>query len=185
MASLSKNLQKMATASRTLEQVSGRGGYLEQLQKKYTRLEDFQTVAKLLHRNATGKIKVAVKAALMASLAASGLKVGTGELKAAVQAALINATPSGIGISMPTGKSKSFYAKAGALEYGAVRGHKGSKRGRQKLKKAMSIGGYKNSGMAYIPPHEFFRLSPDQLKKIEDLYRQAYQEAFERYMTNR
>ncbi len=82
----------------------------------------------------------------------NGLKTVTGELyRAAVQQSEIIVNPRSIVALMPRGKSKEFYAKAGALQYGAVHGKSGA-RLTKSIKNALKKHG--NTTKAY----EFFTI---------------------------
>src|ERR1700759_5752164 len=95
-------------------------------------------------RRVCTRVTPLVRRLLSDSLSLSGLKTITGEMKNAVAQAIIYPTSKGLKIGLPRGKSADFYAKAGALQYGAIhRAESSNKRVRRKLKLAGLASGYR------------------------------------------
>jgi len=97
----------------------------------------------------------------------SGLGRVSGDLyKASVEQSRIIVKPNAIIIVFPAGKSKRLYKRAGAWEHGAVRGPDGAKLSKRLRKNLMTIPG----AVTMVDAKPFFRLQPDQIKRVRDRY---------------
>lgn len=178
-----------------LQQAAAPNGPLEKLRAALSKAGELERALPLIQNRVAARLTGAVRSALLASYSASRLGTfskdykSTGQLRAAVASSVVVATPRGLRISMPAGLPNKLYARAGALEYGAVRGLQGGKSVRKRAGKLLrqrgaQTGEAKIGGMSFVQPHEYYNID-DALGQLEQLYAKYFQEEVDAFLGRR
>lgn len=115
------------------------------------------------------KLTPVVQPMLSLSLKNSDIVRRSGELERMVAGSTVTFTKKGkFYIAMPAGYSKQSYAKAGAIQYGALhRSGVNEGKGRKKLKKIISREGVGKTGTVYFEPHDYYKLTQSNIDTIQ------------------
>src|SRR5689334_5366456 len=110
---LTDKLQQFKRANENLKRISGRGGFLEQLQQRYLRIENSMKAARQIHERVGQRMIPAIRAQLAISYEKSGLHKVSGDLfRAAATEAEVSADARGILISPAAGFERKVYVRA-------------------------------------------------------------------------
>lgn len=154
---------------------------LDALSKQLGGLERAVNAQNAIWRRVCNRVTPLVRRLVSQSLSRSDLHKRSGELASAVAQLVVYPTGKGLRIGLPRNRGKDFYAKAGALQYGAVhRAESSNTKTRRKLKQAsntrLSSAAYYDStiksengpgGTFTVRAHPYFSLDSGQVKQVE------------------
>ncbi len=136
-----------------------------------------------MHETVAFKLISDFRKELLSSYGQSGLQKHTMELINAVNGLVVIVGKKGIRLGLQAGKSKEFYARAGALNYGSVRGSATKGKARAKFKKVLTKSGTKTAGgVTVTKAFNFFKLSDAQVRSINDKYIAYFQEEVNKFL---
>jgi hypothetical protein len=151
---------------------------IKQLEKECDDGERFFKLYNEIKANICKKLTSWARSAMESTYNKSSLRTKSGRLLSMIRRAEVVPTKSGFTIRMPKGFSAVDYAKAGALQYGAVHGASGiSGRARKKLKTNA-----KKQGDGHAKPHPYFFLDAGQVSTLTDLYQKHLQDEYDSFM---
>lgn len=193
IASVKRRLREVERGTQRMAAVP-----LDRLEKALGGVEKLKDAATKIHFAAAQAIIPDIRAALAASLSSSGIGNSpssgdykpTGSLRSAVMGAQIKVSEGVIRITMAGGKSAQFYARAGALNFGSVRGSGTSSKRRAKLKKTLDKAkektGQKKFGSASTTKaFHFFKLTDSQMATISKKYAAHFQKGVDAQLASK
>jgi hypothetical protein len=161
------------------------------LEAEFSKLEDFIKQKNRAYARICRRLEPMIQKMLVASLAKSNLHLGGGKgrrmaLSKIVGGAIVFPTSKGIRIGLPRNLDPDLYAKAGALQYGAIHGTGLKTRKTIQKLKANAAEQHKRYGVTkgpsggFVQAHPYFGLDSGQIAQIEAAFIAALQAEVDR-----
>jgi len=191
--SLRDQKHKITNALDNLKLVSGQNGFLSKLEAHFgSSREALKAAVKDIHKKAAESIVDTVRQKLRESYHRSGIKTTSEKGGGAMYNAVLAATTetygaAGIRVSRGKGYAADVYARAGAFQFGSIRGSKKGGRAKRKMKKNMEAAGETRGkkGESYVKPKPFFLLTSAQMTDVGNAYRARWNEEVNKIINKR